>query len=110
VNQQITLMFILQSIKSTFASFPLTIFNSYLLITIRIYRTKSLIYEAKENLIMQIVYLLFWSNYTSFFVYVYSSDIFRKQWIKAMKKVIHCFHTNRQRHFYDQTELNQMRT
>ena len=82
INQQLTKMLILQSIKSSFASFPYSAFHTYWLITFK--NEKSLMDEAKENLVMQIVYLLFWSNYTSFFVYIYSSDIFRNQWIKAM--------------------------
>jgi hypothetical protein len=94
INQQLTLMLVLQSIKSSFASFPYSIFNTYWLLTIN--NKKSFIVEAKENLVRQILYLLFWSNYTSFFVYVYASDIFRNQWIKAMKKMICCLHRNRQ--------------
>lgn len=86
INHQITLMFVLQSIKSAFTSFPYSIFNSYLLITKS--KGKSLLQQAKENLVMEIVYLLFWSNYTSFFVYFLSSDIFRNEWRKGMKKIL----------------------
>ena len=96
VNHQMTTMLILQSVKSSFASLPFAIFNCYLLITVN--TSKSLLYQAKENLVHQIVYLLFWSNYTSFFVYVYSSDIFRKQCLYAIKRIIcWCNHPQRDR-------------
>jgi hypothetical protein len=89
MNEQLTSMLILQSFKSTATSIPYAIFNCYWIITINQY--KSLNYQAKENLINQIIYLLFWSNYTSFFVYIYYSKIFRQQWIKMIKKVMCCF-------------------
>jgi len=108
IHQQITLMLVLQSIKSTFASLPFSIFNTYWFFTIK--KNKSLIHQAKENLIMQIVYLLFWSNYTSFFVYIISSDIFRNQWKKAMKKMICCLYGNRQRQYHYQMELKRLKT
>ena len=50
-------MLILQSIKSSFASLPYSLFNCYLLITLNI--QKSLLYQAKENLINQIVIYFF---------------------------------------------------
>ncbi len=89
INEQLASMLILLSIKSTFASIPYSIFNCYWIITIS--KHKTLAYQAKENLISQMVYLLFWSNYTRFFVYIFSSDIFRHQWIKTMKKLVYCF-------------------
>ena len=88
INEQLTKMLIFQSIKSTLTSIPYSIFNCYLLITLN--KQKSLIEQTKENLINQIFYLLFCSNYTSFFVYIYSSMIFRNQWIKMMKKFFCC--------------------
>jgi hypothetical protein len=88
INEQLTLMLILQSIKSTITSIPYSIFNFYWIITMK--KPKSLVHQAIENLISQIINLLFWSNYTSFFIYMYSSDIFRHQWIKTMKKIIFC--------------------
>ena len=88
-NYQITTMFILQSIKSSFSCLPFSIFNLYLLVTSQ--KNKSAMDQAKENLIYQIVYLLFWSNYTSFFVYICSSDIFREQWAKTVRRVL--YHT-----------------
>lgn len=66
MNYQMTLMLILQSIKSSFTSLSYATFNFYLLITIK--NKKSLSYEAKETIANQIIYFLFWSNYTSFFV------------------------------------------
>jgi len=87
VNEQLTAMIALQSIKSSFASFPISLFNCYLL-TVR-HKQKSFLYEAKENLVHQIFYLLFWSNYTSFAIYMYSSDIFRKQWFKVMRSLFY---------------------
>ena len=107
INQQITTMLILQTIKSTFASFPLAVFNCYWLFTKN--QSKSLIHQAKENLIMQVVYLLCWSNYTSFFVYLCSSDIFRRQWFKAMKKVICCRYGHRKRRHSQQAELKRLK-
>ena len=108
INQQITTMLILQTVKSTFASFPLAGFNCYSLFTKN--HPKALVHQAKENLIMQIVYLFFWSNYTSFFVYLCSSDIFRQQWLKAMKKVICCSDGNRRRRQTEQFELRRLKT
>ncbi|UJR10420.1 hypothetical protein I4U23_014624 [Adineta vaga] len=95
INHQLTLMLILQTIKSSFASLPFAIFNCYLLITVDM--NKSILFQAKENLANQIFYLLFWSNYTSFLVYIYSSDIFRYQCIKALKRSISCFYNDRRR-------------
>lgn len=86
INQQLASMLILQSIKSTMASIPYSIFNCYWLKTM--YDQKSLVRQAREDLLHQMVYLLFWSNYTSFFVYLYSSDIFRDQWMIAMKRCL----------------------
>ena len=106
INEQLTSMLVLQSIKSSFTSFPYSIFNTYLLITFG--KRKSLVVEAKENLVMQIVYLLFWSNYTSFFVYIYSSDIFRYQWTKAMKKIFCCLRKRRQQRHPHETELKRL--
>jgi hypothetical protein len=108
INQEIILMLVLQSTKSVFASFPFSIFNTYLLITIR--KDKSLSHQAKEHLITQIVYLLFWSNYTSFFVYIYASHIFRDHWIKAMKTYICCRRENRQRDYYYTTQSKRLTT
>jgi hypothetical protein len=96
INEQLISMLIFQSIKSTLASVPYSIFNCYRIITIN--KHISLVDQAKENLINQIVYLLFWSNYTSFLVYLCSSNIFRDQWVKAMKKVICCRYGKKQRH------------
>ena len=96
INQQLASMLVLQAIKSTVASIPYSIFNCYWLKSM--YEKKSLVLQARENLLHQMVYLLFWSNYTSFFVYLYSSDIFRDQWIRAMKKVLCCLHGRKQRH------------
>jgi hypothetical protein len=104
VNYQMTLMLILQSIKSSFASLPFTIFNCYLLITIT--NSKSLLYQAKENIANQIVCFLFWSNYTSFFVYIYSSSIFKDQW----KKVMCCLSRKKSRLSHSQTQLKKMST
>jgi len=85
VNYQLTAMVVLESIKSSFASLPMSIFNCYLVVVRN--KRKSRLYEVKENLVHQIFYLLFWSNYTSFFIYLYSSDIFRKQWLKVMRNL-----------------------
>ena len=87
MNYQITTMFILQSIKSSLFSLPFSIVNLYLLVTSQ--KHKSALDVAKENLIYQIVYLLFWSNYTSFFIYICSSDIFRGQWIKTVRRLVY---------------------
>ena len=95
INYQLTSMVVLQMIKSSFSSLPFSIFNCYLLITRNMH--KSSLHQAKENLINQIFYLLFWSNYTSFFVYLYSSDVFRKQWMKAMKSIVQHFSGREQR-------------
>jgi hypothetical protein len=103
INYQLTLMLILQTIKSSFASLPFSLFNCYLLITINI--QKSPTFQAKENLVNQIVYLLYWSNYTSFFVYFYASDIFRYQCKKAIKKLARCFYNDKQRRYYHRTQL-----
>ena len=97
INQQLASMLILQSIKSTSASIPFSIFNSYWLKTM--HDEKSLVLQARENLMRQIVYLLFWSNYTSFFVYLCLSDIFRDQWIKAMAKLTCCCYGRRQERY-----------
>jgi hypothetical protein len=104
INHQLTLMLVLQSIKSSFASLPFAIFNCYLLITLNI--QKSALFQAKENLVNQIVYLLFWSNYTSFFVYMSSSDIFRNQCLKAIKRLV-CY---KPRRYYDHVELKHLTT
>ncbi|CAF0782093.1 unnamed protein product [Adineta steineri] len=106
VNYQMALMLVLQSIKSSFASVPYAIFNTYMLITIN--RNKTLLHQAKENIFSQIVYFLFWSNYTSFFVYMYSSTIFKDQWKKLMKKIFCCLYGKRQRQLHYQTQLKQM--
>lgn len=106
INYQLTSMLILQLIKSSFASLPFSLFNCYLLITRNI--QKSSLRQAKENLVYQIVYLLFWSNYTSFFVYIYSSDIFRKQWIKTIRRIIYFPCRKRKQHHHYQSELNRM--
>jgi hypothetical protein len=103
INYQLTSMLILQIVKSSFTSLPFSLFNCYLLITRNI--RKSFLYQAKENLVHQIVYLLFWSNYTSFFVYIYSSDIFRKQWSKAIKRIVYYLCGQRRHGRYYQTEL-----
>jgi hypothetical protein len=103
INYQLTSMLILQLIKSSFSSLPFSIFNCYLLITRNTPKTSS--YQAKENLVNQIFYLLFWSNYTSFFVYMYSSDIFRNQWVKAMKSIVYyrCKKKQRRHSFHHET-------
>jgi hypothetical protein len=88
INYQLTNMLILQTLKSSFTSFPLSIYNFYLLLTRNM--SKTLLYQAQENLIYQVVYLLFWSNYTSFFIYMCSSDIFRMQWKRAIRRVFCC--------------------
>ena len=89
INKQLTSMLILQSFKSIVTSFPYAIFNCYWVKTVN--QQKSLSYQTIENLINQIVHLLFWTNYTSFFIYIYVSKIFRRQWIKTIKKIIRCF-------------------
>ena len=96
MNEQLATMLVLQSFKLTLTSIPYSFFNLYWIITARTY--KSLVHRATENLISQIVVLLFWSNYTSFYIYIYSSDIFTHQWIKAMKKILFCSRKNRERH------------
>jgi hypothetical protein len=106
INYQMSLMLILQSIKSIFTSLPFAIFNFYLLITMK--NSKSLLYQVKENLISQIIYFLFWSNYTSFFVYIYSSNIFKDQWKKTMKKIFCCRFGKKHRHSNYQTQLKKM--
>ena len=106
VNYQMALMLILQSIKSSFASLPFACFNCYLLITIR--NNKSLLHQAKENIVGQIIYFLFWSNYTSFFVYIYSSKIFKTQWSKTMKKIFCCLYRKRHRRSIYRTPLKKM--
>lgn len=88
INYQLTMMLVLQSIKSSVASLPFSIFNSYLLITSG--TPKSSLLQVKEALAHQLVYLLFWSNYTSFFVYIYSSDIFRRQCRRAIRRLFCC--------------------
>ncbi|CAF0833188.1 unnamed protein product [Adineta steineri] len=108
INYQLTLMLILQTVKSSFASLPFAIFNCYLLATIKL--DKSLILQAKENLVNQIVYLLFWSNYTSFFVYIYSSDIFRHQCMKAMKRLVCCSCNGKKRRYYHRPGLKHLNT
>jgi hypothetical protein len=90
INKQLTTMLILQSIKSILTSIPYSIFICYWIMTVK--KHKSLVHQAIENLINQIVHLFFWSNYTSFFVYIISSDIFRNQWLDTMKKIICCFY------------------
>jgi hypothetical protein len=106
VNYQIASMLILQSIKSSVASLPFASFNCYLLITMK--NNKSLLYQAKENVIGQLVYFLFWINYTSFFVYLYSSNIFKEQWKKTMKKIFCCLYAKKQRQSCYQTELKKL--
>jgi hypothetical protein len=108
INYQLTSMVVLQSIKSSFSSLPFSIFNCYLLITRNM--QKSVLYEAKENLINQVVYLLFWSNYTSFFVYLYSSDIFRRQSVKAIKNIVYYLCGKKQHRRFYQPELNRLTT
>jgi len=104
INYQLTSMLILQLIKSSFSSLPFSVFNCYLLMTRNM--RKSPLYQAKENLVNQIFYVLFWSNYTSFFVYIYSSDIFRQQWVKTIRKIVYypCGKKQQQRCY--QSELN----
>ena len=86
INYQLTSMLVLQAIKSSVTSIPYATFNCYLLVTRNM--RKSTLYQAKESLAHQVVYLLFWSNYTSFFIYLYSSDIFRSQWIRAINRML----------------------
>ena len=102
LNYQMASMLVLQSIKSSFASLPFASFNCYLLITMKNY--KSLLYQAKENVIGQVVYFLFWSNYTSFFVYIYSSNVFKDEWKKTMKKMFCCLFGKRHRQSHYQLE------
>jgi len=106
INDQLTSMLVLQLIKSSFSSLPFAVFNCYLLITRNM--QKSSLFQAKENLVNQIFYLFFWSNYTSFFVYVYASDIFRKQWIKSMKKILYYFHRENQQRHSPRPETNRL--
>lgn len=106
INYQLTSMLVLQLVKSSFSSLPYSIFNCYLLITRNM--QKSLLYQAKENLVNQIFYLLFWSNYTSFFVYMYSSDIFRKQWIKALKNIVYTVCGKKQPQLASRPETNRL--
>ena len=106
INYQLTLMLILQLIKSSFSSLPFSIFNCYQLITRNM--KKSLLYQAKENLTYQICYLLFWSNYTSFFVYLYSSDIFRKQYVKTIQGIVYYIFGKRQRQRFYQPESKRL--
>ena len=107
INQQIIFMLILQSIKSSFASMPYSFFHTYWLITRN--KPKTHLDEAKENLAMQIVYLLFWSNYTSFFIYLFSSEIFRSQWKKGVKKLVCCLYgSRRRRHTKCEIELKRL--
>ncbi|CAF0744133.1 unnamed protein product [Adineta ricciae] len=108
INQQLTSMLILQAIKSTIASIPYSIFNCYWLSTI--HSPKSLLLQAKENLIHQFSYLLFWSNYTSFLIYLCSSDIFRHQCIKVLRKTWCCFYgtDQQQNHNERQTHVQLM--
>lgn len=108
INQQIISMLVLQSIKSSFASIPYSIFHTYWVISRN--ERKTLLDEAKENLAMQIVYLLFWSNYTSFFIYICSSDIFRNQWKKAMMKLICCLYGSRQERYRCEMEFKRLKT
>ena len=108
IHQQMSVMLILQATKSTITSFPISIFNTYRLITIE--TNKTLLHQAKEHLVMQIVYLLFWSNYTSFFVYIYSSDVFRNQWIQLMKNFLHCCYGNERYHYSQQIKLERLET
>ncbi|CAF1015591.1 unnamed protein product [Adineta steineri] len=108
INYQLTSMLILQTVKSSFASLPFAMFNCYLLATIKI--EKSLLFQAKENLVNQIVYLLFWSNYTSFFVYMYSSDIFRHQCMKAIRRLVCCFYNGKRQHYYHRSDLKHLNT
>lgn len=100
INRQLTSMLIVQAIKSTIASIPFSLFHCYWLLTLD--RQKTFLSQARENLIHQLVYLLYWSNYTSFFVYLYSSETFRHHWIKAMKQVLFCF-VNRREHYFHST-------
>lgn len=106
INYQLTSMIVLQLIKSSFSSLPFSAFNCYLLATRNMHKSSS--YQAKENLINQIFYLLFWSNYTSFFVYIYSSDIFRRQWLKTMQSIAHRLCGKRQRRHSSRPETNRM--
>jgi hypothetical protein len=106
INYQLTSMFVLQLIKSSFSSLPFSIFNCYLLITRNM--QKSSLYQAKESLVNQLFYLLFWSNYTSFFVYVYSSDIFRKQWVKTMQSIVYYLCRKKQRRHSFRPETNRL--
>ncbi|UJR32818.1 hypothetical protein I4U23_020280 [Adineta vaga] len=99
INEQLTLMFIYQSIKSTLTSLPYGIFKCYLVLTKT--QQKSLIIQAKENLVHDIVQMLFWSNYSSFFIYICSSNVFRKQFIKALKKLICCQSQTRRTFHYN---------
>ena len=95
INEQLTSMLILQSLKSMIASVPYAIFNCYWIRAVNQHR--SLEDQALENLIHQTIYVLFWSNYTSFFMYIYASNIFRHQWIKTMKKLICSFRREQRR-------------
>jgi hypothetical protein len=106
INDQLTSMLVLQLIKSSFSSLPFAVFNCYLLFTRNM--KKSSLYQAKENLVNQIFYLFFWSNYTSFFVYIYASDIFRSQWIKSMNKIVYCFRRQHQRRHSSRPETNRL--
>lgn len=88
INEQLIRMLILQSFKSLVTSVPYTIYNIYLIITIN--RKKSVEHQGMEIFIGEIVHLVFWSNYTSFIIYICSSNIFRQQWIRTMKEVFCC--------------------
>lgn len=106
INYQLTTMIVLQMIKSSFSSLPYAVFNCYLLATRNM--QKSSLYQAKENFVNQIFYLLFWSNYTSFFIYIYSSDIFRSQWMKAMQSIVYRFVGKRERRHSSRPDTNRL--
>ena len=108
INYQLTSMLILQSIKSSFASLPFSIYNCYMVITRTMH--KSPLYQAKENLAHQIAYLLFWSNYTSFFIYLCSSDIFRIQSIRAIRKIVFCLIRREKPRYSYPSELRRLTT
>ena len=108
INYQLTSMLVLQTIKSSFTSIPYAIFNCYLLLVRNM--PKSPLHQAKESLTHQVAYLLFWSNYTSFFIYLYSSDIFRDQWIRAMDSILCGWLRKRRRGASFRSESNRLTT
>ncbi|CAF1645241.1 unnamed protein product, partial [Didymodactylos carnosus] len=87
IDQQLTFMLLLQTVIAMISFIPYSIQLLYSLITEQQYKSAERL--AWENLIIHIIRLLSYSYYCfSFYVYLKSSETFRKQFIQIFKSSV----------------------